>query len=74
VFRFLLGECLPEKVAEALGTWNAANPGQSIDFISVGGPPNLPKGTGDPDILSLGGTERPARGHGGLQIDAGSLG
>src|SRR5262245_32731796 len=41
----------PEQVAEAIRTWNTANPDRMIDFVSVGDPPDLPKGTNDPTIL-----------------------
>jgi hypothetical protein len=51
VLRFLIDECVSVHVAEAIRDWNIENPLQTISFLSVGDPPDLPKGSGDPDIL-----------------------
>jgi Domain of unknown function (DUF5615) len=51
VLRFLIDECVSEHVAEAIRDWNAQNPLQTIQFLSVGDPPDLPKGSADPNIL-----------------------
>src|SRR5262245_11627549 len=47
---FLLDEQMIEALDEALAQHNQAGV-EVIDFVRVGGPPDLPRGTPDPEIL-----------------------
>lgn len=49
--RFLIDECTPKQVVQAIRDWNAANPHETLDVVVVGEPPDLPNSSPDPDIL-----------------------
>ena len=51
--RFLIDECLPEKVGEAVRGWTPRTR-LAITFVSVGSRRDLPKSTTDPDLLLWG--------------------
>jgi hypothetical protein len=59
MFTFILDECVPRQLANAVADWNAEHPEQAIDLVSVGEPPDLPLGSADPDIIRW--AERNAR-------------
>lgn len=51
MIRVLTDECVSQKVLIAIRGWNDEHPEYAVDVVAVGEPPDLPKGSEDPDIL-----------------------